>query len=204
MNKGLLVVVLSMAVIASLTGCSTSSGNGGTVTDAVKLPIPDRQWDPQRPDRTVGWCGEACIQMAIGYFGREETQTRINQAGHPKHPDLYGEDIDTALSNLAVSFIGYDSSGDTSAFIGWIQHQLRSGYPVICGCKIYPDEHPNWSADHFVLVVGFNEKGLWLNTQLDLSGQVLVPYAQLHSHRPGYSFGNRWHSCFGRAITGLH
>jgi hypothetical protein len=52
-------------------------------------------------------------------------------------------------------------------------------------------------------VVGFDAEGLWLNTQLDMSGQVLVPYAQLSSSRNGYSFENRDHRYFGRAIKGL-
>ena len=31
----------------------------------VYLAIPDRAWDPTRPDKNVGWCAEACIQMAM-------------------------------------------------------------------------------------------------------------------------------------------
>jgi hypothetical protein len=174
------------------------------VVDEVKLPIPDRAWDPQRADPSVGWCGEACIQMAMGYYGKEVSQHLINESGHPRHPDLYAGDIDKALGVLGVlgvSFSDFESTGDAAAFIDWIQRQLRLSHPVICGCKIYPDENPHWSLDHFVLVVGFDPQGLWLNTQVDLSGQVMVSYAQLQSRRKGYSFANRQHYYFGWAIT---
>jgi hypothetical protein len=29
--------------------------------DSVDLNIRDRAWDPNRPDLSVGWCGEACV-----------------------------------------------------------------------------------------------------------------------------------------------
>jgi hypothetical protein len=96
-----------------------------------------------------------------------------------------------------------ESHSDLSAFIVWIQDNLRRGHPVICGCKLYPDEHPDWSLDHFVLAVGFNAEGLLLNTQLDMGGQMLVPYARLASRKSRYSFKNRRDRFFGRAITGL-
>lgn len=202
-KRHLLSVLFSISFLALFNGCSTSHCRIAPVADAVKLPIPDREWDLNRPDKSVGWCGEACIQMATGYYGKEITQAVINASGQPRRPDLYAGDIDKALNNLRISFISCESPRDVSEFIAWIQHQLREHRPVICGCKIYPDEHPHWSVDHFVLAVGFDSKGLWLNTQLDLSGQVLVPYAQLCSRRSGYSFENRGNYYFGRAITGV-
>ena len=202
-KQHLVAVGFGFSVLALFNGCSSSPAKIPPVTDAVKLQIPDREWDPQRPDKSVGWCGEACIQMAMDYYGRQVTQETINESGQPRHPDLYAGDIDKALNNLGVSFTADESPPDVSDFIAWIQHQLREQHPVICGCKIYPDEHPHWNLDHFVLAVGFNSKGLWLNTQLDLSGQVLVPYSQLCSRRSGYSFANRGNYYFGRAIVGV-
>jgi ABC-type bacteriocin/lantibiotic exporter with double-glycine peptidase domain len=201
--KSSFAVLLSLTIMVTLSGCTNSPDRIDPVAGVGKLTIPDRNWDPQRPDPSVGWCGEACIQMALSYYGREISQREINQAGQPKHPDLYAGDMDRALRALGVTFTSYDQRGNVSTFIAWIQQQFRAGFPVICGCKVYPDEHPDWSLDHFVLVVGFNAEGLWLNTQLDMSGQVLVSYAQLSSRRNGYSFENRDHRYFGRAITGL-
>jgi hypothetical protein len=174
------------------------------IEEGVLLDIPDRAWDPTRPDLSVGWCAEACIQMALAYYGVDVSQFEINQAGNPDHPDLYAYEIDTALEALAIEYAVWDSENPSlDAFIRWIKAHLLAGHPVLCGVKIYPDEHPDWALDHFVLAVGFNQEGLILNTQLDLDGQVLVPTKQLQSRYPGYSFDSHWHEYFGRAITGI-
>ena len=171
---------------------------------AILLDIPDRAWDPNRADPSVGWCAEACIQMAMAYFGAEVTQAEVNVAGRPDHADLYVYDIDTALVALSVEYTAWDSSvEDVDVFIDWIRDAHLQGYPVLCGVKVYPDEHPDWSLDHFVLVVGYTSEGLILNTQLDLDGQVLVRHGQLTSIAPGYSFASRWSEYFGRAILGV-
>src|ERR1035441_1772190 len=162
-----------LMVCVALLGCATDQHRYDAAMDPVNLGIPDRQWDPKRPDPSVGWCAETCIQMAIGYYGQEVSQKQINQAGAPRHPDLYVYDIDNALNALGVSFICFDEpNSDLSAFIVWIQDNLRCGHLVICGCKLYPDEHPDWNLDHFVLVVGCNAEGLLLNTQLDKIGRA--------------------------------
>jgi hypothetical protein len=188
-----------------VAGCE----DGGSDDDAdspnpdgeeVNLGIPDRWWDPGHED--VGWCGETCIQMALGYYGREISQEEINKAaGSPS--DITEDNMDTALTNLGVPYLPWDiNNHDVDQFIEWIKDELRRGRPVICGTKIYPDEHPDWYVDHFVLAVGFDSTGLLLNTQNDCDGQITVSYSQLTSRRPGYSFENDQHLYFGRSILG--
>ena len=75
---------------------------------------------------------------------------------------------------------------------------------MICGCKIYPTDQPKWDVDHFVLVSGYNSKGLLMNTQLDCDGQVLVKYKELSSTKDGYSFINPRKIYWGVAVTGVH
>ena len=105
----------------------------------------------------------------------EVSQAAVNRAGQPDHPDLYVYDIDDALDNLGVCYEASDESvTGVFDFVAWVKDQLAAGYPVLCGVKIYPDEHPDWSLDHFVLAVGYDEEGLVLNTQLDLDGQVVI------------------------------
>ena len=137
------ICVLVLVVFAVLPGCAINKHQYEAATDPVNLAIPDGQWDPKRPDPSVGWCAETCIQMALGYYGQEVSQKRINEAGTPRHPDLYVYDVEKALNALRVSFLRFDEShSDLSAFIVWIQDNLRRSRPVICGCKLYPDEHP--------------------------------------------------------------
>jgi len=170
----------------------------------VNLHIPDVAWDPKKADLEAGWCGEACIQMALAYYGKQVPQDIIHREGHPRTSDLEDEDMDRALRNSGLLFRRYSGKPNgLQSFLTWIQKQVRSGYPVICGCKIYPTDHPDWDLDHFVLVTGYNSKGLLLNTQLNCDGQLLVPYDQLKSLKPGYSFKNPGNQYWGRVVTGI-
>lgn len=169
----------------------------------VNLKIENRNWDPDRPDKNVGWCAEACIQMALSFYGHEISQKKINRAGTPRHSDLYMDDIDEALKGLSITYISWNEKKqkDLEEFIEWIKSMLNSGYPVLCGVKIYPDEKPRWFLDHFVLVVGYNKKGFLINT--NIKGQKLISYKQLSSFSNGFSFRNKHNRYYARAITGI-
>jgi hypothetical protein len=187
-----------------LAGCEQDRDDGpvpAPPVDRVNLGIPDRAWAPGHDD--VGWCGETCIQMAMGYYGREVSQNTINAAaGSPS--DITEVDMDRALVALGVVYEAWDESrNDVNQFIEWIKAHLRDGHPVICATKIYPDEHPAWYVDHFVLAAGSDPDGLLLNTQWDCDGPQWVSYAQLASVDDGYAFLNRYFRYFGRAVTGM-
>ena len=179
--------------------CDLDISKGG-----VNLYIPDVAWDPKKADLEAGWCGEASIQMALSYYGKNVDQDVIHRAGKPKNSDLQDDDLEVALQALGAVFNRYEGEAkDSKEFVAWIQEQLRSKYPVICGCKIYPTDQPKWDVDHFVLVSGYNSKGLLMNTQLDCDGQVLVKYAELSSTKEGYSFINPRKVYWGVAVTGV-
>lgn len=192
-----LILLLSACLL--WTGCDRVAG----AAEVVDLGIPDRAWAKDRPDG-VGWCGEASIQMAMAHYGREISQREINQAGKPAHADLHAQDIDPALQTLGVKYTAFETrGGDVQSFIAWIRAELDKGRPVFCGLKIYPDQHPHWSLDHFVLVVGHKPGALLVNTQLDASGQIWIHESQLTSFEIGYSFENVHRLYFGRSIAGL-
>ena len=209
--------ILMVAVLALvLSGCihhgEGTAAFGPVSADAaarVRLNIPDRAWDPHRPDLEIGWCGEACIQMAMAYYGKEVEQAAINRAAGAGAavPEIITDNMDIALDSLAVRYDRWDSANhDVRVFIAWIKLALREGHPVICGVKTYPEEHPNWACDHFVLAVGYDDRGLLLNTQHDFDGQMLVTYDDLTSLDKGseiYSFQSPYHRYFARAILGL-
>jgi len=189
-----------------MTGCTVPKSVYQIDTShcGVNLHIPDVAWDPKKADLEAGWCGEACIQMALAYYGKQVPQDVIHRAGYPSTSDLQDNDMDRALRNSGLLFRRYaENSNDPQSFLTWIQTQLHSGYPVICGCKIYPTDHPDWELDHFVLVTGYHSKGLLLNTQLDCDGQILVTYKQLDSLNAGYSFKSPGNRYWGRVITGI-
>ena len=199
---------LAFLVISFLAGtgyakpkavCDLDISKGG-----MNLHIPDVAWDPKKADLEAGWCGEASIQMALSYYGKNVDQDVIHRAGKPKNSDLQDDDLEVALQALGVVFTRYEGEAkDSKEFVAWIQEQLRSKYPVICGVKIYPTDQPKWDVDHFVLVSGYNSRGLLMNTQLDCDGQVLVKYKELSSTKEGYSFINPRKIYWGVAVTGV-
>ena len=196
-------VILVSAGAALLIGGSVHADGLDRLPDTILLAIPDVAWDPERPNMTVGWCGEASIQMALRYHGIERAQREIHRAGDPDHDDLYAHEIDAALDALGICFDPWPEEETTiGPFVDWIRAHLAAGVPVLCGVKLYPDAHPSWALDHFVLVVGYDQVGLVMNTQLDMDGQILVSYEELASTASPYAFANRWNVLFGRAILG--
>ncbi|NLE02804.1 MAG: hypothetical protein GX640_23300, partial [Fibrobacter sp.] len=144
----------------------------------------------------------ACIQMALEYYGEKKTQKEINKAGNPEQPDLYMDDIDVALKKLSVKYHSWPlSNNNIEEFVDWIKLMLNQMYPVVCGVKIYPDEHPDWFLDHFVLIVGYNKNGFIVNT--NIYGQKLISYKNLMFKKNGFSFCNEYRKYFARAITGV-
>ena len=126
------------------------------------LPIPPREHAPEAPP--AGWCGETAIQEGLLHFGVWAPQRIINKAGRPTHPDLYSPDVPVALSELGVKHSFYAGSRGDGMFEQWIRRALDAGDPVLAGVKILPTIHPEWGLDHFVLVVGYGDKGLLVNT----------------------------------------
>ena len=164
------------------------------------LAIPNRLWEKGAPKE--GWCGEASIQMAALYYGRLYTQQDIHTSVTVHHPDLWVEDMPRALHALGLEFTQWKGEKrDGTAFTDWIADQIRHGYPVIIGSKLYPSEHPKWNTDHLMLVTGVRNKALIINTNVD-DGRIARYPAHLLKKRP-YSFINRQGTFFGFAVKGF-
>lgn len=192
----LMLAIIALAVPTLLGGCAAKA------KPSCHLDIPDRKSAPDRPDSSVGWCGEACIQMAALYYGKHISQHEINRAGAPKHPDLYSNDIPKALGNLSMRYRAWDEANqDIDSYIQWIKKQISLGRPVLCGMKIYPDKHPNWSLDHFVLATGYDRDSVLINT--NIFGRVHFPLDQLKSMDSGYTFENKYKKYFAYSIIGF-
>lgn len=194
------------AITLLIVGCDSVIDDGdddGNDAREVDLGIADRYWDPGHDD--VGWCGETCIQMALGYYGSDVEQADINEAAGSPTDIGEASEMDAALTAFNAIVVKWtDNDYDVSGLIEWIKDELRAGYPVICGVKIYPDEHPDWYVDHFVLAVGFDDEGLLMNTQLDCDGQIIVSYDDLTStNDDAYSFVNDDHLLFARSVRGV-
>ncbi len=182
---------LTLALVASTVGVHAAD-------KTISLDIPDTGQEPRRPEG--GWCGEAAIQMALSYYGAYASQQAINRAGKPAHPDLYAQDIPTAMNNLGMEFTPWLGKG-LPEFTKWVRGQLAADHPVLVGVKIYPTAHPWWPLDHFVLAVGCTEDSLTYNTTW--KRQETRTLALLSSQNDGLSFANGLGVYFGCAITGI-
>jgi hypothetical protein len=154
------------ALLVTSFALAESSDAGVHVADAgpvdVVLPIAARAQAPESPPS--GWCGETAIQEGLLHLGIWAPQKTINRAGRPSHPDLYSSEIPGALSAFGVRFTMYAGGTGYAAFVKWTQAAIDAGDPVLAGVKILPTAHPEWGLDHFVLAVGYGERGLLVNT----------------------------------------
>lgn len=150
---------------------SSSHRDAGVLREATRtleagdvvLPIPARSQARESP--RSGWCGETAIQEALLYLGVWAPQRLIHKTGNPSHPDLYSNDIPVALTALGVEHTFYRATkGGFESFAYWIRTAIDAATPVLAGVKILPTAHPEWGLDHFVLVVGYGERGLLVNT----------------------------------------
>lgn len=166
----------------------------------VLLNIPARSQAPESP--RAGWCGETAIQEALLFHGAYYPQRLINRAGKPRHPDLYASDIPRALTGLRVDFVRYSWAVKGFAkFHAWLKKQLERGEPVLAGMKIHPTAHPTWGLDHFVLAVGYDAKGVTVNTTW--GRRAFRTMKQLTTVAKGLSFKNRYDRYYGLRIRGL-
>jgi hypothetical protein len=169
---------------------------------AICLNIAPRDDAPAHPSE--GWCAEVAIQEALLSFGAYFPQKAINAAGHPEHPDLYADEIPTALKNLHVRFVAWPWDGppqELPRFLRWTRRWIAARHPVLVGVKIYPTEHADWSLDHFSLAVGTAEKAILFNTSWGY--RATCTEQQLTSVREGFSFANDQHRYYGICIQGM-
>jgi hypothetical protein len=163
----------------------------------VELPIPDRSHAPEAPKE--GWCGESAIQQILLYYGAWYPQSEINRLGKPQHPDLYASDLPVALRAVGLQVKRAPRTRDAEVFFAWVRHQLDAGRPVLAGVKIHPTAHPNWSLDHFVVIVGYDGTRFLLNTTW--GEQRWRSTEQLTSFAKGLSFANKHRSFYALAVT---
>jgi hypothetical protein len=189
----LLCLLFSLGVLAQ--GQSTQAR---PARRATLLDIPARKQAPESPKE--GWCAETAIQEAMIYFGKRISQRRINHAGRPSHPDLYWSDLPRALAQLGFKFRRWSGPRGQKAFVAWVKKQLRAGKPVLAGVKLLPTRHPQWGLDHIVLIVGFDDAALHINTTWGTRQRRTL--AELAGQK-GISFRNRSGRFFAFALEGL-
>lgn len=205
-NSELCLLLLAAVMLLFFSACSLTGEQGpddsSKAPESEILEIPDRAQAPEAPSE--GWCGEACIQMAALYFGEFFEQSYINQIAEPAHPGLYSNDIPIALGRLGlvISQWSLEEDSDINEFLSWLKSNVGNGYPVICGVKINPTANPEWYADHFVLIKGYDVDSLTYNTTWGYDETKSVVLLST-TNEPGFSIKNDQDIYFGIAVKGF-
>jgi hypothetical protein len=197
MKKTGLIIILFFFILTHLNATHTAQND-----TIIYLNIPDRRHSAEAPQE--GWCGETSIQMVALYYGQFIPQKTIHELPNPAHPDMYASEIPIALNKIGLYYIQFQNSDSKTVadFIKWIKTQLDQSNPVIVGCKLYPTRFPQWSLDHFMVVVGYTENGLIYNTTW--GRQEEKSFERLSSlQERGISFENRFLRYYGLAIKGF-
>jgi len=126
-----------------------------------------------------GSCGEACLWSLINSKEFITSQIEINHEGGGPGRGLHANELHRVLDKYdfeyvdtmnksyftyALSFINPANlfSSDIEKYKDFVYdviiEKIRKGIPIILGIKINPDKHFFWDIDHFILLVGYNEK----------------------------------------------
>jgi len=159
-----------------------------------------------------GSCGESCLQSIINRNGFISSQIEINQLGESPGRGLHTDELHKALDHYGIkyvdklkkSYLKYalefinpvnwfsDFSEEYKDYLyNVIIPKIKEGNPVILGIKIYPDEHLLWDCDHFILLVGYNEKTNELIYN-DNNKRKRIRVDKLLDKSSGYSIINRY------------
>ncbi len=172
--------LLSCATFSSLVADPTStpaptSTPQGTATPRI-LPTPTALPEsvlidiPPRPyyGGNLDFCGEVVLEEALAYYGKQVPQLEINHlGGGDGHVGLHFNEILRALASLNVDFDswGLHITGERGydTYIQKLKRILADGHPILAGVKVNPTRHPEWSADHFILLVGYDAQSFIYN-----------------------------------------
>jgi hypothetical protein len=102
---------------------------------------------------------------------------------------LYGDEVVKVLDSLKIPFNFREKADSWENTVDTLRNIILRGNPIIVGVKIYPDLHPEWYCDHFILFTGTNtlSKEFYYNSN---NYSDSITYAKLCNTNNGYSLVN--------------
>jgi len=137
--------------------------DANALEDRVILQVPF--FAMARPD----YCGEACLQMIAGYYGKPVSQEYVHDvmaglAGRDRGI-YWTEDLEKTMKKMQILFRGgYRKVSDTADYtddIQWLVQSVGKGEPVLIGIISLPGVSNKVDVNseifnHFVLFVGYD------------------------------------------------
>ena len=147
-----------------------------------------------------GSCIETCLWSVMNSLKKNKTQLEINLSCPDNGLGLHFHEITKVLKQFEIRYTVYCQDVDSSDSLIVSQRyknfvydkvvkKVQNGYPVLIGIKKFPTQHPDWFADHVVLVVGYNERTDELIYN-DMNKRKRIKVMKLLDTLPGYSFVN--------------
>ncbi|HPJ59291.1 MAG TPA: FISUMP domain-containing protein [Bacteroidales bacterium] len=146
-----------------------------------------------------GSCGESVLWTICQRFGLDLSQEEINQIGGDPGRGLHGGEMINVLDSLKIPYRPIRFAYTWENTVDTLKNTMLRRNPVILGVKIYPDSHPEWYADHFILFAGTNT-----NTRVfyynDFISKRSISYEKLCNTTDGYSLINSYYALFALEI----
>lgn len=174
--------------------------NFTTLVDTFIYIIPNLEPPAYVYEIPEGSCGESVLWTICHYFGKNYTQKEINQIGGDPGRGLYGNELIAVLDTLDIPNNLLIKAETWESTVDMLNDVIISGNPIILGVKIYPDRHPSWYVDHFILVWGTNKysKYFYYNSFTSTS---TVTYEKLSNTEAGYSLVNSYEKLYAVEIV---
>jgi len=161
--------------------------------------------DPPSESYTIkeGNCGEAVLWTICQYFGKQLSQQQINYIGGNPGRGLHGGEVIWVLDSLKIPFNKREKADTWENTVDTLRNIIMRGNPIIVGVKLYPDLHPEWYCDHFILFTGTNtlNKVFYYNS---VSNSYSITYAKLCDTSNGPSLVNKFNVLFALEILLPH
>lgn len=148
---------------------------------------PNEYWEVEG-----GSCGEAVLETVFKKYNLNYSQKKINLlAGNPKR-GIYSNEVLSLLVKLKIPHKNISTrTTKTEIFIKEkLIEVLKNNHSIFFGVKIYPDEYPKWAVDHFILLVGYNEKTNELIYN-SFNERKRIKISKLLNSKEGYSLVHR-------------
>ena len=186
----------------------TSYGNEisfTTTQSTLAFDFTIKNLDPPTESYSIpeGNCGEAVLWTICQYFGKQLSQQQINSIGGNPGRGLHGGEVVMVLDSLKIPFNELEKADTWENTVDTLRNIIMRGNPIIVGVKLYPDNHPEWFCDHFILFTGTNtlNKVFYYNS---INNSYSISYAKLCDTSNGPSLVNKYNALFALEILLTH
>jgi len=165
-----------------------ATGGGIAKSFTVTLSVEISLEVPYQHQGNTMWCGPASLAMVLRYFGKEfHSWVYAEDRGLPTSGQTYINTLPGGLRDYVEENypelepeVGYYGLLEKHIMYNDIRSDISDGLPVILNVG----SPPIHQRGHFVVVIGFNETGFFLN---DPSGALFMDIMQPPTSRPSYN-----------------